>query len=288
MTSKNSPDFFIVGAPRAGTTSLHRYLDQISDVFMCPKGSGFFSEFATGRVKTIQEYKKLFEKAFENQLIGDATPMYLSDPTTPKKIHESNPYAKIIILLRDPIERSFSHYLSFIRNGYEKESFSKQLQRYFEIKSQQGTFHDYVIMPSFYYDSISRYFEIFGEKQVKIWLYEEFSNDVEKIVKEIMNFLDIDSELPKNVGKKYNEYAQLPNNIQKSIIQNQLISGMAKKFLPKSTRLTFCNMLNKNNLKPVLQESEIKKLHKIFVEDAEKIQKLLKRNLNWNNFVETK
>lgn len=288
MTSKACPDFFIVGAPRAGTTSLHNYLEQLSKIFMCPKGSGFFSEFTKGRVKTIQEYKKLFEKATENQLIGDATPMYLRDPITPKKIHEANSNAKIIILLRDPIERSFSHYLTFIRNGYEKESFSEQLKRYFETKSTQGTFHDYVIMPSFYYDSILRYFEVFGENQVKIWLYEEFSNDTEKIVQEIMNFLDIDSELPKNVGKKYNEYVQPLSNAQKSMVQNQLIRGMAKKFLPKSTRLALRNLLNRNNSKPFLQEDEIKKLHKIFVEDVEKIQNLLKIHLNWNHFVETK
>ena len=105
------PDFFIVGAPRSGTTSLHEYLNKIPEIFMCTKESGYFSKFSIGRVTTEQEYKNLYSNSENNQLIGESTAIYLRDPETPDLIYKANPKAKIIILLRDPIERAHSHYL---------------------------------------------------------------------------------------------------------------------------------------------------------------------------------
>ena len=82
---KTYPDFFIVGAPRCGTTSLHEYLNKISDVFMCTKECGFFSKYSNGRIESYDEYHALFSNAQSNQLIGESTAIYLRDPDTAKK-----------------------------------------------------------------------------------------------------------------------------------------------------------------------------------------------------------
>lgn len=287
LASKNSPDFFIVGAPRSGTTSLHEYFKKIPEIFMCPKECGYFSKYCIGRVETLQEYQKLFQNSTNKQLIGDITAIYLRDPETPKLIHDVNPDAKIIILLRDPIERAFSHYLMFIKNEYETESFSKQIKDYFDNKIKTGRFHDYVIMPSFYSDSISKYVEIFGMKNVRIFLYEDFAKNTQKIVSEILEFLEIKIKLPENVGNIYNEYAKPLGETSKSIISNQTIKTLAKKFLTKSRRVSLTrSVLTKKGEKPTIDTNDEKILHDLFIDDVKKLQGILKKKINWSHFSE--
>lgn len=287
MTSKNSPDFFIVGAPRSGTTSLHEYFKKIPEIFMCPKECGYFSKYCIGRVETLQEYQKLFQNSTNKQLIGDATAIYLRDPETPKLIHDANPNAKIIILLRDPIERAYSHYLMFIKNEYETKSFSKQIRDYSNNGIKTGMFHDYIIMPSLYSNSVLKYVEIFGIKNVGVFLYEDFAKNTQKIVSEILEFLEIKTKLPENVGNIYNEYAKPLGETSKSIISNQTIKTLAKRFLTKSTRVSLTrSVLTKKGEKPTINIDDEKILHDLFIDDVKKLQKILKKKINWNHFPE--
>jgi len=286
IIEKIHPDFFIVGAPRSGTTSLHEYLNEIPEIFMCPKESGYFSKFSIGRLESEEEYKNSFVDATPNQLIGESTAIYLRDPETPDKIHQANHNAKIIIMLRDPIERAYSHYLMYIRNGYETRSFSKKLELYDKNKSV-GRFHDYIIMPSYYFDSVSKYINVFGREQVKICIYEEFADKTQKIVSEILDFLCIDSSLPKNITEKYNDFAHPPGKSEKFIMTNYISQNIGRRLLPKSTRLSIKNFLSDKNSKPKLEENDILKLYEFFVDDVTKIQDLLQRKLHWKHFPNT-
>ena len=286
VIEKIHPDFFIVGAPRSGTTSLHEYLNEIPEIFMCPKESGYFSKFSIGRITSEEEYKNSFADATPNQLIGESTAIYLRDPETPDKIHQANHNAKIIIMLRDPIERAYSHYLMYVHNGYETQSFSKKLELYDKNKSD-GRFHDYIIMPSYYFDSVSKYIDVFGREQVKICIYEEFADKTQKIVSEILDFLCIDSSLPKNITEKYNDFAHPPGKSQKFIMTNYISQNIGRRLLPKSTRLSIKNFLSDKNSKPKLEENDILKLCEFFVDDVTKIQDLLQQKLHWQHFPNT-
>ena len=283
---RNYPEFFIVGAPRTGTTSLHEYLNEIPEIFMCPKECGYFSKFSIGRIESLQEYKNLFMDATSDQLIGESTAIYLRDPDTPDKIYKANNKAKIIIILRDPIERAYSHYLMYKRNGYETESFSKKLGAYDKNKPQ-GEFHDYIIMPSYYFDSVSKYVKLFGRNQIKICIYEEFASNTEKIVAETLDFLGINSSLPKNIGKKYNDFAHPLGKPQNFFIKNSVSKNIGRRLLPQSTRLSIKNFLSDKNSKPKLKENDILKLHEFFVNDVTKIQELLQQKLQWQHFPNT-
>ncbi len=283
--NKKWPDFFIVGAPRSGTTSLYEYFKKIPQIFMLPKECGYFSKFSIGRIESVQAYRRLFENVNENQLVGDATAIYLRDPETPKLIYESNPNAKIIILLRDPIERAFSHYLMFVKNGYETEPFSTQLQNYFNKKLTSERFHNYVIMPSFYYDSVSRYVEIFGANNVKICLYEEFAKNTSEVVKDMLDFLDIETELPKNVGRVYNKYAKPLGKTRQSLVFNPIIKNLAQKLLNKSARVSLTNSISINK-KPTLSNNDKKILHNLFFNDVKKLRYFLRKEIHWNHFSE--
>ncbi|HLC30378.1 MAG TPA: sulfotransferase, partial [Dehalococcoidia bacterium] len=123
------PNFFIVGAPRAGTTSLHAYLRKIPSIYLPPiKEINFFSQFSPVEwpIPSIDDenwYRGLFADAGDRPAVGDATPTYLYDEGAAQRIFARIPGAKIIILLRDPIDRAYSHYLMAVNKGWEQRPF---------------------------------------------------------------------------------------------------------------------------------------------------------------------
>jgi len=173
------PNFFIAGSLKAGTTSLHAYLNNIPGIYMSPvKEPKYFlvSNFYKYRhppIRDKKKYLKLFEKAREEKIIGESSPQYLLDPQTPKLIHQIVPQAKILISLRDPVERFFSHYLMQIRTGRIKTTFSEEIDLLFKKITDEKL--DYIKRDSgLYSKDVKRYLDIFGNKQVKIIILEEF------------------------------------------------------------------------------------------------------------------
>jgi len=123
------PNFFIVGAAKAGTSSLFRYLKEIPGIYMPEfKEPHFFAPNPPkyDNYKPMQDktkYLDLFKESTSEKMIGEASASYLRNPESPKLIHSTIPDAKIIISLRDPVERAFSHYLYKIRFNNETLSF---------------------------------------------------------------------------------------------------------------------------------------------------------------------
>ena len=132
------PNFFIVGAPKAGTTSLYEYLKNISEIYFPKiKEPHYFSQIAVPEnhyippVRDKKEYLKLYENV-NSTILGDASVYYLSDPETPTLIHNVSPNARIIISLRDPIERVYSHHLMQISNFAYSFTFKNLLRKFSE------------------------------------------------------------------------------------------------------------------------------------------------------------
>ena len=142
-------------------------------------------------------------------------------------------------------------------------------------------------MPSYYFDSVSKYIDVFGREQVKICIYEEFADKTHKIVSEILDFLCIDSLPPKNITEKYNDFAHPPGKSQKFIMTNYISQNIGRRLLSKSTRLSIKNFLSDKNSKPKLEENDILKLYEFFVNDVTKIQDLLQQKLHWQHFPNT-
>jgi hypothetical protein len=189
-------------------------------------------------------------------------------------------------MLRDPIERTFSHYLMYVKNGYENTPFSKKLEKYLDTQTDDN-FHNYIIMPSYYSDSVSQYISTFGKDNVKIIIYEEFAMKTEKSVSEILDFLNINGELPKNLSKKYNDFSHPLGKSQNFIISNKLSKTLGRRLLPKSTRVSIKNLLSDKKSKPELSHTDISKLNGLFNEDVKRMQKLITKKLNWKHFPET-
>lgn len=281
MNEKKWPNFFIVGAPRAGTTALYNYLKAIPEIYMSPvKDPGYFipNDF---RGFTEQTYIELFKNVKNEIAIGEASAGYLANSETPKRIKEKSPSAKIIITLRDPVGRTFSHYLNWKRTGKIKISFEKVVEKFLD-KNKNDEQLEKMIHVSMYYEQVKRYLEIFGKENVKILIFEETVKDIKNTIKKIFEFLGVRAEPPENIEEQYSVYSEPLGSIGTSIAQNKIISKIAKKILPSTKQEQLLRtLLNKKGEKPELLDTTKKKLQSVFHGDVKKLEKLLGRSLPW-------
>ena len=221
------PDFIIVGAQKAGTTSLFRYLTshpQIKVPFKT-KEIHFFDgglESEDNYKKGLKWYKSHFalKSKMNNKLTYEASPLYLFHPCAPKRIKKDIPDVKIIILLRNPVERTISHYFHELRKGREQlapdDAFRKEedrLKGVFENKRYKSKeFLNYTYKSrSKYEEQIRRYLEIFPDQNILILKSELLFNRPKITLKKICNFLNIETTYqfnnlkPKNIGDNKEE-----------------------------------------------------------------------------------
>ncbi len=190
-------DFFIVGAAKAGTTSLYAYLKAHPQIFLPEKKEPRYYAYegerpedfeGPGAARLIQSiikdkatYRKLFENAVSDQIIGEASPAYLYSPIAAERIAQDNPNAKIIAILRNPIERAYSHFLDNVGNGWEPCTDFEQViqaQRRGE-RARWWRKWDY-LGHGFYAQQLMRYMTHFPPENMKIIRYEHFRDDPER------------------------------------------------------------------------------------------------------------
>jgi len=286
------PNLFIVGAPKAGTTSLHEYLKKIPGIFMSEVKEPYYfcktmipNDHYITPIRDKKKYLVLFEKSKKEKIVGESSVWYLSDPDASTLIHQQVPSAKIIILLRDPVERAFSHYLMIEgRNAFKSSSFNVQIQK--EIR--EGL--DYKIPnirlnAGFYYNDIIRFLEIFGRKQVKIIIFEEFIVNPKEILKEILEFLDVTASLDEFEPDVHNPALVPKYPLINEFLNISLVSKLRQKLIPEQTQRNIKKKLFKDLKNEYKMTGEDRNfLKKYYNEDVKKLSEFLGRRLPWPNF----
>jgi hypothetical protein len=289
------PNFFIVGSRKCATTSLYFYLKEIPGVYMSPvKELYYFAPHALQNnvidvIRDKKEYHRLFKDAKGHIAIGEATNIYLWDPEAPKLIHQTVPHARIIISLRDPIERAYSQYLQRMKYSGRKTSFYDDLMQ--DYKTHEKVFGKSVLYVELgmYYEQVKRYFDIFGRHQVKVIIFEEFIQDPVKYVNEVLAFLGVNHRVTEITGH-YN-----PDSVPRSplavwtfgffrwirtknirfykvlsLLPDSIVESAPEKILFKRTQ------------KPKIDPKAVEFLREIYYDDVLKLQSLLGRSLPWH------
>ena len=209
------PNFFIVGAQKAGTTSLYHYLDQHPEIYMSPRKEphyfeGMHSEFRrpglrSAPVSDLAQYRALFGGVSGERAIGEASASYLYSPRAPGLIKSSVPDARLIAILRNPADRAYSNFVYCVQVGREPlGSFAEALQaEEARTRDKWGPLW-YYKQKGFYYAQVKRYFDTFGRGQVGVWLYEDLRNDPLGTLREVFRFLDIDESFVPDASMEYN------------------------------------------------------------------------------------
>tara|TARA_Y100000766_G_C18819766_1_gene562380 strand:- start:83 stop:916 length:834 start_codon:yes stop_codon:yes gene_type:complete len=271
------PNLFLVGAPKAGSTLLWTILKEHKDIFFSEnpeKEINYFSYdelvdssyYKDYKINKENDYLKAFKSAQSVKYLADGSVSYFSYPSIPKKIYEFNSDAKIIIIVRDPFIRAFSHYSMDRRMGYATKPFSEYL---INKDNQHAKFIHQYIQNSLYFKNTTNYLKYFTEDQVCILQLENINSDIQKIYK----FLDIE-KLNMNVNyKKVNANKEPINIISKTLQHNRFLATTLKKFIPKKIIDWFNFLLYKEAQKVTLMKSDLNLLEDYINEDYTQFKK---------------
>jgi hypothetical protein len=225
------PSFIIIGAQRCGTTSLYDYLSHHPQIIPSPvKELFYFDDYYTRLIEwyksffpTEKEREKLEKDLVASVITGEASPSYFFHPYAAKRIKETLPDVKLILVLRDPIERAYSHYNHIKRLNREPLSFEEALEKELEritpdveklardenYKADQRRDYSYLTR-GYYAKQLKEWYKHFPKEQLLIIQSEEFYRETPKVYDEIVEYLGLNSyTLPTFEAKNALKYAKM-------------------------------------------------------------------------------
>lgn len=186
MNMLRCPDFIIVGAMKAGTTTLIDLLKQHSSVMINKKELHYFNG---NQSKGIDWYKKQFMTS-PQIIAGEGTPTYSFLPHVPYNIYSACPNVKLIWIFRDPIYRTYSNYLHSYKKGIEVRTFAKAVDD--ELSNNNINRFQCYIERSLYVEQVRRYLRYFSFNQMHFILFEKLISEMSSELNRLTNFLEID------------------------------------------------------------------------------------------------
>tara|TARA_B100000029_G_C17579720_1_gene959247 strand:+ start:1563 stop:2528 length:966 start_codon:yes stop_codon:yes gene_type:complete len=304
------PNLFVVGAAKSGTTALYNFLDQHPDIYMSPiKEPHFFctdirinnfnddytkrnyfntSEYFSNKklpkrhiafLDNRDDYFKLFREHKNEKYLGEVSNGYLYSKVAAHNIYNYNPDAKIIMILRDPCERAFSHCRQEYIFGNESDNvkhknFTQKIINDYNINDNKwgGESHIYIQL-GLYYNQVKRYYDLFPKENIKILLYDELKNHPEQIKHNLFKFLNL--EIPNvDFSQKFNSSIVPKNSLIAYFFElirgngylRNLFSNKFKNYIKKT-------FFTENKLVIHNQDKEI--ILNFFTEDIKKLEELI-------------
>lgn len=198
------PDLFIVGAPKCGTTALHQYLGEHPRIFMSRrKEPWFFANDFHRYVTTLEQYTALFNSATDHHLaVGESSAAYLRSDTALQRIREFSPGARIVVMLRNPVDLVHSLHSQALLNLNEDQADIERAWRLQEERRDGRYIPRLCRSPRFlqYADvarlgeQVARALEIFDRRRVKLIVFDDFAGDTRRVYEDVLGFLEIPSD----------------------------------------------------------------------------------------------
>ncbi len=238
------PDFYIVGAPKCGTTGMHAYLSEHPDIHMVEKELHFWGgdlRYLNPRLPK-SEYQKHFEGIANNQLVGEAAVWYLLSEKAAEELYAFSPNAKIVIMLRNPVSAVSSLHSQMVYTGNEpleelEEALKAESQRMngeslpeHYYCPQQGLCYTSVYK---YQEQIKRYIDTFGKDKIHFIFFDDLKENTAKVYRELLDFLNINTNFAPDFEVVNANKTTRNKNIQKLILSpGQSAKKVVKALIP--------------------------------------------------------
>jgi Sulfotransferase family len=293
------PNFFLVGAAKSGTTALYRHLREHPDVFLPEvKEPRFFAHDPGDRtqyggpgaqalvdsvVKDPAEYEALYAGANGETAVGDASPAYLPSPGAAARIRAAVPHARIVAVLRDPVERAFSHFVDNVQSGWEPERDFDRVLALRERREAERWWRKWnYVGHGFYGEQLQRYFDAFERDRIRVYLYEELQSDPRALVADLLEFLGVDPSVELDVSGRHN-VSGVPRSerVQRLLGARSPVRRALKPLLPSSARRRLRTGVERRNMhKPEMSASARATLRETYRADVERLEALIGRDLS--------
>ena len=284
------PTFLIIGVAKAGTTSVYAYLKEHPQIYMSPiKETNYFAyqgkdtktflgkkPYNEFPVTTMEQYLALFEHAADKVAIGEASPLYFESPVAAARIKRTLPEAKLIVILRNPVERAFSDYMMGLSSG-----------RGTWVMEEAFRENGHMVQVGFYYEKLKRYFDCFARERIKVYLYDDLKTDPLRTMKNMFCDVGVDPSFEPNTSVRYNVGGAPKNRTLNTMLvkgaQNRILKSVAPQFVVNY----FQDMWRKNLSNEVtLPEDLRRKLTNLYSQDILQTQELIKKDLtHWLELV---
>lgn len=296
------PDFLIIGAPKAGTTSLYYYLCQHPQIFMSPNKEPHFFAFEgsqpnfrgpgderawlnTNSVVNLSEYQQLFKRATAQQKCGEASTMYLYLKESCDRIYHHIPNVKIVAILRHPVDRAYSHYVHMRRDGREWETdFEQALNQAGDRISKNWSPALHYRQVGLYTEQLQRYLKVFDPAQIKIYLYDDLVKDPTLLYRNLFEFIGVDSTIKLDTSARHNTTSAIRKNklLHDFLTNPNGLKSALKKVMPAHIRKPLSAKVYRKNAAAVQPlSSELRqKLTASFKPEILRLQDLIDRDLS--------
>jgi hypothetical protein len=274
----SQPNFFIVGASKCGTSAIAGALGKHPNICMSDiKEPNFFNQYSFSSSTEIpsaelKRYLLHFDHAAGENVVGEASVSYLSSKNAAERLYSYNPAAKILILIRNPIERTRSLFEMYSRHGYK------------------GTFQEAAISDGFlsrqvlYYEKINSFLSIFSSDQVMILDHADLKSNWKVSMHKVLSFLNVDPEI--KISRIEKNIGGLPKNKFYRYVTSRSAVLFVKAILPKVLWKSADKVVKKYMHKNLtITEEQYSFLKNFYRNDTEKLSKLLGRDLmsSWLN-----
>lgn len=286
------PNFLLIGAAKSGTTSLYNYLHQHPQVFMSElKEPRFFiyegqqisdNDLVNRKTVTdINDYHSLFQGVTKELAIGEASG-YLASADAADRIKKYLPNVKLVAILRNPVDRAFSHHTFAVQKGFENEvvfqaALEKELQGTNDCQYTRTYIHQ-----GMYHKNLLPFYRNFPPENIKVVLYEDLVQDRIGLIKDIYTFLNVDPSFVPDLNVRMNK-SGIPKHrkLYELYQKGSVLRDIVRSLLPKTYRGKLNRWIENRSLRKLHFPDELRhELAEYFKEDITGLEMLINRDLS--------
>ncbi len=288
------PNFLIIGAAKAGTTALHEYLQQHPQIYMTPtKETNFFAfegeeinfqgtgdealkEFS---ITDLDTYRAQFTGISTELAIGEACPSYLYYPQAAGKIKTYIPDVRLIVILRNPVDRAYANFLHTVRDDREPHTdFALALQDEARRIANNWEWFWHYVQVGFYGNQLKHYYEIFAPSQIKVYLYEDLKENAIALLQDIFRWLEVDDTFVPDMALRPNKSGMPKNQLLHQILTKpNPLKTLLKPLFPAQIRQ---KIQHQNLNTPQISQEIRQQLLDLYRADILQCQDLINRDLS--------
>jgi hypothetical protein len=288
--TKRWPDFLVIGAYKSGTSALHHALRQHPGVLVPKKEPNFFAfaDGATagrpikpGSVLSEKDYLRLFERAGPDKAAGEVSPEYLANPAACPRIAATLPQVRLIAVLRNPVERAYSDYLMYRRDGDEPcERFGDALDQQ-DDRYARGDRTGYYVRTGFYAAQLRPYFDRFPRQQLHTLLHDDMRADPQRALGGVFRFIGVDPSFTPGDMEPVNVSGIAATRAASAALAvRRRVRNVLRPVVPEAVRLWANRTVQRSLHRPELDPTDRARLAELYRSDVTELGHLLNRDLS--------